>query len=177
MVFPTFFSLSVNLAIRSSEPQSAPSLVFADCIKRLHLWLQRISLISSLTIWWCPCVESSLVLLEEGACYDEYVLLAKLGSPLSCFILYSKAKFTCYSRYLVNSFLYIPVPYIEKNIFFSVLVLEDLVGHHRTVQLKLVQCYWSEHRLALLWYWMVFLGNEQRSFCHFWLPPKNVFNV
>ena len=25
-----------------------------------------------LTIWWCPCVESSLVLLEEGVCYDQY---------------------------------------------------------------------------------------------------------
>ena len=24
------------------------------------------------------------------------------------------------------------------------------------------------HRLGLLWYWMVCLGNEQRSFCHFW---------
>ena len=25
-----------------------------------------------------PCVESSLVLLEEGVCYDWYVLLAKV---------------------------------------------------------------------------------------------------
>ena len=37
-----------------------------------------ISLISVLTIWWCPCVESSLVLLEEGVCYDQCILLAKL---------------------------------------------------------------------------------------------------
>ena len=39
MVFPTFFSLSLNLAIRSSrsEPQSVPGLVFADCIELLHL--------------------------------------------------------------------------------------------------------------------------------------------
>ena len=29
-----------------------------------------ISLILILTIWWCPCVESSLVLLEEIVCYD-----------------------------------------------------------------------------------------------------------
>ena len=36
-----------------------------------------ISLILVLTIWWCPCVESSLVLLEEGVCYDQCVLLAK----------------------------------------------------------------------------------------------------
>ena len=44
VVFPPFFNLSLNLAIRSlwSEPQSAPSPVFADCIELLHLWLQRI---------------------------------------------------------------------------------------------------------------------------------------
>ena len=44
VVFPTFFNLSLNLAIRSSwsEPQWTPGLVFADCIELLHLWLQRI---------------------------------------------------------------------------------------------------------------------------------------
>ena len=44
MVSPTFFNISLNLARRSSwsEPQSAPSIVFADCIELLHLWLQRI---------------------------------------------------------------------------------------------------------------------------------------
>ena len=35
-----------------------------------------INLISVLTIWWCPCIESSLVLLEEGVCYDQYIFLA-----------------------------------------------------------------------------------------------------
>ena len=46
MVFPTFFNLSLNLAIRSSwtEPQSAPSLVFADCTELLLLWLQRVAI-------------------------------------------------------------------------------------------------------------------------------------
>ena len=44
VVFPTFFNLSLNLAIRSSwsEPQSAPGLVFVYFIELLHLWLQRI---------------------------------------------------------------------------------------------------------------------------------------
>ena len=39
MVFPTFFNLSLTLAIRCpwSVPQSAPGLVFADCIELLHL--------------------------------------------------------------------------------------------------------------------------------------------
>ena len=39
----------------------------------------------------------------------------------TCFILYSKAKFacySCYSRYLVTSYFCIPVPYNEKDIFF-----------------------------------------------------------
>ena len=54
----------------------------------LFCWLHRaspslaakniINLISVLTLWWCPCVESSLVLLEEGVCYDQCVLLEKL---------------------------------------------------------------------------------------------------
>ena len=30
-----------------------------------------INLILVLTIWWCPCIDSSLVLLEEGVCYDQ----------------------------------------------------------------------------------------------------------
>ena len=64
VVFPIFFNLSLNFAIRSSwwEPQSAWSC---------FCWMYRaspslaakniISLISILTIWWCPCVESSHV--------------------------------------------------------------------------------------------------------------------
>ena len=38
MVFPTFFNLSLNLAIRSSwsEPQSALALVFVECKELLH---------------------------------------------------------------------------------------------------------------------------------------------
>ena len=53
VVFHTFFNLSLNLAIRSSwsEPLSAPSLVFADCIELLHLWLQIIYLI---WFWYWP---------------------------------------------------------------------------------------------------------------------------
>ena len=43
VVFPTFFCLSLNFAIRSwwAEPQSAPGLVFPDCIQLLHLSLQK----------------------------------------------------------------------------------------------------------------------------------------
>ena len=56
-------------------------------------------------------------------------------------------------------------PMMKMTSFFGVLVLEDLVGLHRIIQL---QHYWLGHRLGLLWYWMVYLGNEPKSFCHFW---------
>ena len=46
-----------------------------------------INLISILTMGWCPCIELSLVLLGEGVCYDQYILLAKLCSPFPYFIL------------------------------------------------------------------------------------------
>ena len=59
-------------------------------------------------------------------------------------------------------------PLYWKGHLFWVLVLEGLVGLHRTVQLQLLQHYWSGHRLRLPWYWMVCLENEQRSFCRFW---------
>ena len=61
MLFPTFFNLNLNLAIRSSwsEPQSAPSLVFAYCREPLHLWLQRIQSI------WFQCWPSGDVHVEN----------------------------------------------------------------------------------------------------------------
>ena len=43
VVFPTFFSLRMNFAMRSwwFEPQSAPDLVFANCIQLFHFQVQR----------------------------------------------------------------------------------------------------------------------------------------
>ena len=45
-----------------------------------------VDLISALSLWWCPCVESSLVLLEEGVCYIQCVPW-QFGSPLALVIL------------------------------------------------------------------------------------------
>ena len=58
------------------------------------------------------------LVLEEGICYGQSIILAKLCWPLPYFILYSKAKFVCYSRYLLSSYLCIPGPSDEKHIFF-----------------------------------------------------------
>ena len=89
------------------------------------------------------------MLLEEVACYDQCVLLGKLYSSLSFFILYTEAKFACYSRCFLTSYFCIPVPYNEKDIFWGVLVLKGLVGLHGTVELQLLQRYWLGHRLGL----------------------------
>ena len=59
------------------------------------------------------------MVLEEGVCYDQCILLAKLYVPLPCFILYSKVKFACYSSCFLTSYFCILVPYIE-NIFFPI---------------------------------------------------------
>ena len=58
--------------------------------------------------------------------------------PVPYFILYSKAKLACYTRYLLISYFCVSILYDEKDFFF-VLVLEDLVGLHRTSQLQLHQ--------------------------------------
>ena len=58
-------------------------------------------------------------------------------------------KFACYSRYLLTSYFCIPVPSNEKDVFFWVLVLEGLVGLHRTIQIQVFQHYWLGHKLGL----------------------------
>ena len=59
-------------------------------------------------------------------------------------------------------------PIMKRTSFWGDVSFEGLVGLHRTTQLQLLQNYWLGHRLGLLWYWMVCLGNEQRSFFRFW---------
>ena len=60
-----------------------------------------------------------------------------------------------------------------KGHIFLVLVPKGLVGLHRTIQLQLLRHWWLGPRLRLLWYWMVCLGNEQRSSCCFWVTSIN----
>ena len=58
-------------------------------------------------------------------------------------------------------------PIMKRTSFLGV-SSRNLVGLHRTIQLQLLQHYWLGHRLGLLWYWTVCLGDEQRSFSCFW---------
>ena len=62
-----------------------------------------------------------------------------------------------------------------KGHLFWVLVLKGLVGLYRTVQVQLLQHYWLGHRLGLLWYWMVCLGNKQIILLFLRLHPSTAF--
>ena len=112
VAFPTFFNISLNLAIRRlySEPQSVPSLVFADYLELLYLWLQGYNQsyfgIDHLVMSMCRVLS---VLLEEGVRFDKCILLAKL--LLAFALLHSVLQGqTYYSRYLLTSYFCIPVP-------------------------------------------------------------------
>ena len=94
-----------------------------------------------------------------------------LGKTLLVFaLLHSKfqSQICLLLQAFLDSLLLHSIPLWWKEYLFGVLVLEGLIGLHRTIRLQLVWHYWWGHRIALLWYWMACLGNEQRSFCHFW---------
>ena len=126
-----------------------------------------INLILVLTIWWFPSVESFL------CCWKRVVAMNSVFSwqnsislcPASFCIPRPNLPVTPGISWLPTFVFQSP---IMKRTSFWVLVLEGFVGLHRTIQLQLLQLYWLGHRLGLLWYWMVRLGNEQRSFCRFW---------
>ena len=64
-----------------------------------------------------------------------------------------------------------------KGHLLLVLVVEGLVGLHRTIQLQPLWHYWSGHRLGLLWYWMVCLGNKQVILSFLRLHPSTAFRT
>ena len=125
-----------------------------------------INLILVLAIWWCPCVESSLVLLEEGVCYDSVFSWQNSISLCPAFFRTPRPNFpiTPGISWLPTFAFLSPI----MKMTYSLGVLEDLVGLQRTIQIQLLQHSGLGLRLGLLWYWMVCLGNEQRSFCLFW---------
>ena len=66
-------------------------------------------------------------------------------------------------------------PLSWKGHLFLLLVLEGLVGLHRTGQLHLLWHQWLGHRLGLLWCWMVCLENESRTLLFLRLHPSTAF--
>ena len=118
-----------------------------------------------LTIWWCPYVESFLCCWKKVFAMTSVFFWHNSISLCPASFCTPRPNLPVIPR--VSWLLTFAFPYpIMKRTSFLMLVLEGLVGLHRTVQLQLLQHYWSGHGLGLLWCWMVYLWNEQRSFCH-----------
>ena len=153
------------MIIRSSwsEPQSAPGLVFAYRASPSLVAKNIINLILVLTIWWCPCVESIFHLVGRQCLLWPVHSLDKtlLAFALLHFVLQGQ---TCLLLQVSLNFLHWHSSLLWwKGHLFWLLVLEGFIGLHRTVQLQLLQHYWSGARLGLLWYWMVCLENRDHS--------------
>ena len=82
--------LAVQGTLKSLLQHHSSKASILWCSAFFIVQLSYSNLISVLTIWLCPCVESSLVLLEEGVCYDQCVLLAKLLLAFDLLVLYSR---------------------------------------------------------------------------------------
>ena len=134
-----------------------------------------ISMISGLTIWWCPCVEPSPVFLEEGVCYDPCILSASFCTPRPIFPVTPRPIFPVTPRPIfpvTPGISWLPTfafqsPMMKRTSFWCVSSWRSCRPSQNHSN-KVLQCYWSGHRLGLLWCWIVCLGNKQRSFYHFW---------
>ena len=123
-------------------------------------WLYRVSpplaakniinLISVLTIWWCPCIVFSCVVGRGCLLWP----VCSLGKTLLAFaLLHSilQGQICLLLQVFLDFLLLHSSPLQWKGHLFWVLVLEGLVGLHRTIQLQLLHLYWLGHRLRLPW--------------------------
>ena len=120
-------------------------------------------LISVLTIWWCPCVKPSIVLLKKGIGCDHAFSWQNSASCLVSF---------CSPRPdlpVTPSIFWLPTfefqsPMMNRTFFLLLLlVIRVLLCLHRTDQLQYLQHRWYGDRLELLWCWMACLGNDPRT--------------
>ena len=159
MVFPTWATVSSQYSFCWLY-RASPSLAAKNII----------NLISVLAFWWCPCVESSLLL--KGGCLLWLVFSWQnsVGLCPASFCSISP-NFPVFQGISWLSTLAFQFPMMRRTLFL-VLVLEGLVHFHRSSQ-RLLQHQWLGHRLGLLWCWMVCPGNEPSSFC----PCDSSYNV
>ena len=131
--------------------RASPSLVAKNII----------NLILVLTICWCPCEESYTL-----CCWKRVFAMTSAFSWQNS-ISFCHVSF-CTPR--PNLPVTPGISWLPTFAFQSPIMKRTSFGgvSPSTIQLQLLQHYWSGHRLGLLWYWMGCLGNEQRSFCHFW---------
>ena len=118
-----------------------------------------INLISVLTIWWCPCVESCVV--GRGCLLWPVCSLSWQNSVSLCPASFRTPR---PSLPVTPGVSWLPTfafqsPIMKRTSFLGV-SSQRSCGFHRTIQIQLLQHYWLGHRLGLPWYWMICLKNE-----------------
>ena len=169
MVFPTLFSLSLNFALRTDDlSHNQLQVLFLLTLYSFSIFAYKECNQSDFSI-----DQLVMSMYKVVSCVIEKWCLLwsvhSLGRILLAFALlhFGLQGQTCLLHQVSLVLLLLhSSPLGWKGHLFS--VLEGLVGLHRTIQLQFIQHYCLGHRLGLLWNWMVCLGNEQRSFCHFW---------
>ena len=132
VVFPTFFNLSLNFSRRSHGlSQSAPGLVFTDCIELLHLWLKEYKqsefdvdhlVMSMCRVFFCVVGRGCLLwpVHSPGKTLLAFALLHFVLQGQTCLL---NPGISWLPTFVFHS----PM---MKRMFFLVLVLEGLVGLH-----------------------------------------------
>ena len=146
-----------------------------------------INLISVLNIWWCPRVESSLVLLEEGVCCDQCALLPKLCYPLSCLTLYFKAKLVCYSRcsrfkicnivlLTIITMLHATFPWLTYFIMGNVyvLILFSFLTHTNPTPILTITNLLSVSMTFFFWFSITHVSEIPKYLSFFWLISLSI---
>ena len=106
-----------------------------------------INLILVLTIWWCSRVVISCV-VGKGCLLWPVYSLGKTLLAFDLYLLYSKAKLACYSRYLLTSYFCTATPYdgmiwflFLHFCFYSGLLSIFLFIYSRTFNIKVMLSY------------------------------------
>ena len=170
MVFHIFFYLRLNFAIRwpGSGPQSAPGIVFTNCIEHLHLWLQKYNQSDfSIDHLLMSMYRGVSWVVGKGCLLWPVYSLKKtiLAFALLHFVLQGQTWY--YFGVSLASYFCILIPNDEKDIFFGVSSRRCCRSSHNRSTSRFsasVKNQWLGHGL---WCWMVCLGNELRLFC-FW---------
>ena len=125
-----------------------------------------INLILVLALWWCPCVESSLVLFKEGfAMTSAFSWWNSISlCPASSCTLRPNLPVTPGMSWLPTFAFQSP---IMKRTSFMGVSSRRSCRSHRTVQLQLLQRYWSGHSLGVPWYWILLPPGFQLNYCSF----------
>ena len=120
-----------------------------------------------LTIWWCPCVAASCVLGRGYLLWPVH----SLGKNLLAFA-WLHSVLQGQICLLTSGVSWLPTfAFLSHSMKRTSLLGVNSTRSYRSSQNRstsALQHHWLGQRHGLLWYWMISLGNEQRSFSCFW---------